>query len=45
MPLRPIEVKQPYFDALSVKGMAVGFDEVYANLELAKKDITEIFVR
>ena len=45
MPLRPIEVKQPYFDALSVKGMAVGFDEIYANLELAKKDITEIFVR
>jgi len=45
MPLRPVPVDQSYFDASSVKGMAVNWVDVYAYIEQAKKDMAEIFVR
>jgi len=45
MPLRPVPVEQPYFDASSVKGMTVSWVDVYTHIEQAKKDMAEIFVR
>jgi iron(III) transport system substrate-binding protein len=45
LPLRQIDVKQPYFDASSIKGMAVNWEAIYANLKQSQKDLTEIFVR
>jgi len=43
--LRPVDAEQPYFEASSVKGMTVSWVEVYAHIEQAKKDMSEIFVR
>lgn len=43
--LRPVGAEQKYFDASSVKGMNVDYDEVYGYLEQVKKDLAEIFVR
>jgi len=45
LPLRQIDVTQPYFDANKVKGMNVNWDDIYANLKQSQKDLTEIFVR
>jgi iron(III) transport system substrate-binding protein len=45
LPLRHMDVKQPYFDANSVKGMSVNWAEIYTNLKQSQKDLTEIFVR
>ncbi len=45
LPLRQIDVKQPYFDAKNVKGMDVNWGEIYSNFGRSQKDLTEIFVR
>jgi iron(III) transport system substrate-binding protein len=45
IPLRPLDVEQPYFDASAVKGMSVSWVDIYTHIEQAKKDMTEIFIR
>jgi iron(III) transport system substrate-binding protein len=45
LPLRDLDVDQEYFDANSVKGMAVNYVDIYSYIEQAKSDMTEIFVR
>jgi iron(III) transport system substrate-binding protein len=45
LPLRQMDVKQPYFDANNIKGMRVNWEEIYDNLKQSQKDLTEIFVR
>jgi len=43
--LRPVDAGQPHFDASGVKGMPVGWVDVYPFIEEAKKDMAEIFIR
>jgi iron(III) transport system substrate-binding protein len=43
--LRPLDAEPPYFDASGVKGMPVGWVDVYSFIEEAKKDMAEIFIR
>jgi iron(III) transport system substrate-binding protein len=43
--LRPLDVNQSCLEDVSIQGMAVSLNDVYRQLQLAKSDLTEIFVR
>jgi iron(III) transport system substrate-binding protein len=45
LPLRDMDAEQVYFDANSVRGMDVNYVNIYAFIEQAKREMTEIFVR